>query len=439
MLERAIVIGGGIAGKLVAKALSDTFHEVIILEADKEYHEITPRKRVPQSNHPHVLLKSGEIAIEKLFPDLFRQLIDKGSIISNFTKDLKWHHFGHWKKPFSGDMILVQQSRPMLEFHLQERINQVSNIITKYETMADQLLIDREQNKVCGVKIRSLITGKEEELHASLVVDASGFASKSIEWLKANGIYVKEESVGIQLFYSTRLFRLKEKELNWRNLLISPSFPVNPFGAFIQTLEDNRFSVTFSGYSNENPPKTKEEFESYAQKLPVPDVVDFLREAEPISDIKIHRIPYQSRRRYDQARDIPEGFLVVGDAHCRFDPLFGHGISVAAMQAVELQHDLRGMTSLDKGFTQRFHKKISKIIATPWDMATTEAFRHPHIEGKRTIVLKFKQWYTKKVYMASAFEPEIYSRLVKVMNLVRSPLHLFHPKVWFAFFTGKQN
>ncbi|KAA6452039.1 FAD-dependent oxidoreductase [Bacillus swezeyi] len=439
MREKAVVIGGGIAGKLAAKALSHFFQQIIIVEADQEYKEKVPRKRVPQSDHPHVLLKRGEEAIEMLFPEIVSQLIEDGSILTNFTKDLKWHHFGYWKKRFSGEFTMVQQSRPMLEWHLQRRVEEVPHITTRYETKTEQLLVNKHDHTVRGVRVRSLKTGLTEELDASFVVDASGSASKSIDWLQALDVKVKEEKVKIQLFYATRLYSLKKQEYpEWQNLLISPSFPDNPYGAYIQTLEENRFSVTFSGYANAHAPQTNEAFISYAKKLPVPDVLQFLEGAEPLSDIKIHRVPYQLRRRFDQAKNIPEGFIIIGDAHCRFDPLFGQGISVAAVQALELQSCLFQTKRTDEGFGERFHKKISKIIDVPWEMATTEALRHPDIKGERTFVQPYKQWYSKRVYELSATDPEIYIRLVRVMNLIRGPLHLFHPKVLFPIITNKR-
>lgn len=432
------MIGGSIAGKLAAKALSHSFQKVIILEIGEEWTEKTPRKRVPQSYHPHVLLKGGEEAVEALFPEIIPQLIEDKSIENNFTQDVKWHHFGYWKPQFTGDLTMVQQSRPMFEWHLKRRIDQVSNIVTRYRMMVEQILIDEEQNKVYGVRVKNLETGAEEEIHANVVVDASGFGSKSVEWLQTYGIQVKEEKVWIQLFYATRVFRLKtKKQLDWCNLLVSPSFPENPYGALIQTIEDDCFYVTFSGYANERAPQTDEEFFAYAQKLPVPDVRNFLEIAEPLSDIRIHKIPYQVRRRFDLVRHVPEGFLVIGDAHCRFDPVFGQGISVAAMEALELERCLRENKHLEKDFTYKFHKSISKLIATPWEMTTTEAFRISNIKGDRPLMQPFKQWYTKKVYRLSAFNPEIYIRLVNVMNLIRSPLHLFHPKVLFAIFTSR--
>ena len=119
MFNKAIVIGGSMAGKLAAKALSTSFKEVIIIEAGERWDGKSSRKRVPQSNHPHVLLKGGENAIEELFPNITNELIEAGSIVNNFTRDLKWHQFGLWKQPFIGEVHMIQQSRPLLEWNIQ--------------------------------------------------------------------------------------------------------------------------------------------------------------------------------------------------------------------------------------------------------------------------------------------------------------------------------
>ncbi|MBE5106671.1 glutamate synthase [Bacillus thuringiensis] len=430
MFNKAIVIGGSMAGKFAAKALSTTFKEVVILEAGERWDGKAPRKRVPQSNHPHVLLKGGEKAIEELFPTITNELIEAGSIVNNFTRDLKWHQFGLWKQPFIGEVHMIQQSRPLLEWHIQKRIDQVSNITTKYETLVERLLIDGKFNKVSGVKVKCLNTGIQEEIHADIVVDASGFGSKSIEWLREYDIEVQEEKVRIDLFYATRMFRLKENEkLDCCNMLMSPSFPENPYGVLIQTIEDNRYFVTFSGYANETAPQTDDEFYDFAENLSIPNVTDFLNKAEGITDIKTYKIPYQVRRRFDLVNNLPEGLLVVGDAQCRFDPVFGQGVSVAAMEAHQLQLLLQGRKQLDRTFTQQFYQKAANIIETPWEMTTTEVSRHPQLKRELTMKQNFQLWYTKQIYRLSASNSDVYIRLVRVMNLIRSPFHLFHPKV----------
>ncbi|HDR6287587.1 TPA: FAD-dependent monooxygenase [Bacillus cereus] len=439
MFNKAIVIGGSMAGKFAAKALSTSFKEVIIIEADERWDGKSSRKRVPQSNHPHVLLKGGENAIEELFPNITNELIEAGSIINNFTRDLKWHQFGLWKQPFIGEVHMIQQSRPLLEWHIQKRIHQISNITIKYETLVKGLLVDAKLNKVCGVKVKYLETNTQEEVHADLVVDASGFGSKSIEWLREYEIKVQEEKVRIDLFYATKMFKLKEnEELDCCNMLMSPSFPDNPYGVLIQTIEDNRYFVTFSGYANEKAPQTDDEFYDFAENLSISNVTDFLNKAEGITDIKTYKIPYQVRRRFDLVNNVPEGLLVIGDAQCRFDPVFGQGVSVAAMEAHQLQLLLQDRKQLDKTFTQQFYKKAATIIETPWDMTTTEISRHPQLKRELTTKQKFQLWYTKQIYRLSASNSDVYIRLVRVMNLISSPFHLFHPKVLLSVLLNRK-
>ncbi|PEJ80510.1 FAD-dependent oxidoreductase [Bacillus wiedmannii] len=440
MFNKAIVIGGSIAGKLAAKALSSTFKEVIIIEAGERWDGKSSRKRVPQSNHPHVLLKGGEKAIEELFPTITNELIETGSIVNNFTRDIKWHQLGLWKQQFIGKVHMIQQSRFLLEWHIQKRIDDISNVTTKYGTSVEGLLIDGKRNKVCGVKAKCLETGTQEEIQADIVVDASGFGSKSIAWLREYNIEVQEEKARIDLFYATRMFKLKGNEkLDCCNMLMSPSFPDNPYGVLIQTIEDNRYFVTFSGYANEKAPQTDDEFYDFAENLSISNVTDFLNKAEAISNIKTYKIPYQVRRRFDLVNHLPEGLLVVGDAHCRFDPVFGQGVSVAAMEAHQLQLLLQKRQKLDKTFTQRFYKKTANIIQTPWEMTTTEISRHPQLTRKLSMKQKFQLWYTKQIYELSATDSDVYIRLVRVMNLIRSPLHLFHPKVLLAVLLKRKN
>ncbi|MEH7222152.1 NAD(P)/FAD-dependent oxidoreductase [Bacillus toyonensis] len=439
MFNKAIVIGGSMAGKFAAKALSTSFKEVIILEVGDKWDGKASRKRVPQSDHPHVLLKGGEKAIEELFPTITNELIKAGSIINNFTRDLKWHQFGLWKQPFIGEVHMIQQSRPLLEWHIQKRIDQISNITITYKTLVNGLLVDGKLNKVCGVKVKYLETGMQEEVHADIVIDASGFGSKSMEWLREYEIEVQEEKVRIDLFYATKMFQLKEnEELDCCNMLMSPSFPENPYGVLIQTIEDNRYFVTFSGYANEKAPQTDDEFYDFAENLSISNVTDFLNKAEGITDIKTYKIPYQVRRRFDLVNNVPEGLLVVGDAQCRFDPVFGQGVSVAAMEAHQLQLLLQSRKQLDKTFTQQFYKKTADIIEIPWDMTTTAISRHPQLKRELTTKQKFQLWYTKQIYRLSASDSDVYIRLVRVMNLIRSPFHLFHPKVLLAVLLNRK-
>ena len=98
----------------------------------------------------------------------------------------------------------------MLEWHIQKRIHQISNITSKFKTLVEGLIVDRKANKVCGVKVKCLETGIQEEIHADIVVDASGFSSKSIEWLREYEIEVQEEKFVLIYFTQRKCLNLKK-------------------------------------------------------------------------------------------------------------------------------------------------------------------------------------------------------------------------------------
>lgn len=440
MRNKAIVIGGSIAGKLAAKALSDFFEEVVILEASEQWGEESGRKRVPQSNHIHVLLATGAEELEKLFPNIQNELSELGSITNNVTQDIKWYHFGELKHRFKGDVNIIQQSRLMLEQHIQYRIEAVPNIIIQNGKIVEKLIIDNQRVKVCGITVKCLETGIQEEMYADIVVDASGFNSKNTSWLQEYKINVKEEKIKIDLSYSTRMFRLKENYcIDGKVIYVTPKLPEIPYGALIQKVEKDQYFLTYIGYANERLPKNEEEFYDFSKKMALPDILEFLQNAEAISDVSMYKIPYQVRRQFEKTKNMPAGFLVVGDAHTRFDPIYGQGMTIAAMEAMELQRCLQQSNRIDKKFTQMFYDRIAKIVEIPWEMTTTEIFRHPELRGDLSSKQKFQQWYTKKVYETAANNEEVYSRFARVVHLLCKPTHLFHPKVLFAILLHKKN
>jgi hypothetical protein len=99
--KRAVVIGSSIAGKLAARILSDFFEEVDIIEKDQKSEKQITRSGVPQGSQSHALLKSGEDILELLFPGIVDELIEDGSVKSDFAKDLTWNHHGKWKLKFN--------------------------------------------------------------------------------------------------------------------------------------------------------------------------------------------------------------------------------------------------------------------------------------------------------------------------------------------------
>lgn len=173
-------------------------------------------------------------------------------------------------------------------------------------------------------------------------------------------------------------------------MMISAQLPEQPYAGVVLSFEDNKFGVTLGGYLKQ-PPKTGEEFERIAKALPQPHIYEFLQKASPVSDLHTYRIPAQVRNRFDRSSSMPSRLVVLGDAYCRFDPIYGQGMSVAALEAELLGRELANMKERGQlnALHNRFYKQLVRLTQGPWDMATTESFRHPDIAGTRPRGVKF--------------------------------------------------
>jgi 2-polyprenyl-6-methoxyphenol hydroxylase-like FAD-dependent oxidoreductase len=434
--RRALVIGGSISGMLSAKALSEFFEEVLIVEADTRWDKKTPRIRIPQGHHAHILLESGQRVLEQLFPGLIDELIQDGSVVTDLTNDFAWFHFGKWKRRFPGGIRGVQQTRPFLEWHINRRLKEVPNIHSQYDTLVTNLEMSSDKKRVTGVHIQNRVTGDHEEIPTDLVVDASGYGSQTLKWLgMESGSFLEEVKIG--LFYATQ-FYTSDQSLEWKNLMISSQLPQLPYTGVVLSYEEDKFGVTLSGYLME-PPKTNEDFLHITKSLPVPHLYDFLQKATPISDMKIYRIPRQVRKRLDKL-DMPSGIIVTGDACCRFDPIYGQGMSVAALEAEMLGQELSRVKTGEewKSLSKTFHRKQFKITKNPWDMAITESFRHPEVSGKGPFGMGLRQKLVAKIYEASATQEKVYLELGKVMNLTSTPNVFFKPSMLVKLFLKGQ-
>ncbi len=431
--ERAIVIGGSIAGKLAARVLSDYFTEVFIIERDSDSNNHpTVRNGVPQAAHGHALLKSGEEILEKLFPGFIEELIASGAVASDFSQDISWYHHGSWKIKHPSGIRTVQQSRPFLEHHLQRRLNRIENIKYIYGAQVKKLLTTSDQSKISGVVYHT----KEEivtKLGADLVVDAAGAASLTPKWLKASGLTAPDKTeVKIDLQYSSRIYQtLSPIESTWKGMLVYPNPPEQTLGGGIYQIEDGKWMVTLLGYGLDRSLANETSFLEHAANLDHKVIYDAIKDGVPVSDVSIYRFPNLRRFHYEKLNNLPNGLIVIGDAFCRIDPIFAQGMSLSALEATALQDVLeqcKQNQSLNR-ISKKAHRRFSKILTIPWLIALVEDFRFDHTTGKTFLGLSFMQSYIKKVVVACANDKDVYDSFIQVLHLKAHPVTLFSPRV----------
>lgn len=428
--DHAIVLGGSIGGLFAARVLSDHFQRVTIIERDPVNDQPESRKGQPQTRHLHGVLEPAYRFIRAYLPNTEQALIDGGALVGDWGEFVRWFHFGDYKLQTHVGFNGMTVSRPFLEWHIRRGVTALPNITLLAETAAEELVATPDCSQITGVRVVRRSDGTPgETLEADLVVDASGRGSVMPRWLTQLGYQPpEEEEVKVRFGYATRVYRRKPDDLKGAGLLmIAPTPPKGTRGAYLFPIEGNRWIVTAGGYLGDHPPADEAGFMEFIRTLSAPDIYDILCKAEPLSDIVTYNFPASRRRRYDRLNRFPDGLLILGDAVASFNPIYGQGMSSAAMQA-EVLNDVLKQNSLN-GVWRLFFRRAAKVVDLPWQLAVGEDFRYPETEGKRPPGIDLINNYVAHVHRATHRDPVVYRQFLKVMHLVAPPSSLMMPHI----------
>lgn len=431
-LGRAVVIGASMGGLLAGRALADFFEQVTLVERDAFPPVGEHRKGVPQGRHTHALLLRGGLILEGLFPGLIAELAGRGApLIRRPDKEVIWFDGGGYHARFSvenqvGGSLCV--SRPLLEGTMRRRVLALPNVQAIEQCDALGLAPCEAGGRVCGVRILRRARGSAEEiLAADLVVDASGRASHAPKWLEALGYAPpEEERITVNLAGVTRLYRRRPEHLNDAKVVIVTLAPEHRRGGILLAQENERWTLTLIGFAGDAPPADEEGFSAYARSLAAPEIYTVIKDAEPLSDFLPYRVKANQRRRYEHLRRFPEGFLTFGDALCSFNPVYGQGMSVAAMEALDLQQELRCGT---EKLWRRFFRRAARSIDSPWQIVSGGDLRFPESKGKRTLTTRLINLYMKRLHVAARRDPMVARSFSEVTGLLAPPSSLMRPRI----------
>ncbi len=431
--DHAIVLGASMGGLLAARALAGEFRRVTLLERDALADEPRHRKGVPQGEHAHGLLARGLEIIEDFFPGITAELTARGALSGEVSADLLWHCAGDFLAPVQGGLTGIVLSRPLLETQLRTRLAALPNVVVASESDALQLLTSPDRARVTGVRVQRA-AGTVEEMRADLVVDATGGGSKTPSWLAALGYAApQEEMVRVGIGYTTRLYRRRPEDLGGRMGVVVTTQPPNPRSGTALALEGDRWIVSAAGYFGQHPPVDENGFAEFLAGMPSSAMHDLVRTAEPISDFRTFKFAGSTRRRYERLRRFPAGLLVFGDAICRFNPVFGQGMTSAALQAVALRDCL---VSGGAPLWLRFFRRAGRVVEAPWSIAVGADLGFPETEGPRGPMTKFLNWYVGKLHRAAHRDPVLSLAFHRVANLVAPPPSILAPAIAWRVLRG---
>lgn len=436
--QHAVVIGASMAGLLAGRVLSDHFGSVTLIERDRLLKGAEARKGVPQGQHVHALLKRGATILEDFFPDLSPALAQGGAPFVDTIADVCWYHFGLWKAHFPSGITGYSQSRPFLEGHVRDCLAERANVRFLDGCEVTGLCASADHTRVTGVRLRYCdAEHRQEELEAELVVDASGRGSQAPQWLMSMGYPGVEESiVKVDVGYASRIYRhLDQTFLDQKALIIYPTPPHSKRAGYIFPIEGGCWMVTLAGWLRDYPPGDDIGFLDYARSLPVPNLYEAIKDAETLTPIVTHKFPANRRRHYERIPRLPDSFVVLGDAACSFNPIYGQGMATAALEAHSLSNCLHQHLRVHgdlQGFAHRFQKKVAKVVRVPWLLATGEDLRYPETEGHRPYGMRLLNWYAGRVHELAGSHPLTTLRFYEVLHMLKSPAALFEPRIMFA-------
>jgi 2-polyprenyl-6-methoxyphenol hydroxylase-like FAD-dependent oxidoreductase len=436
--NHAIVIGASMAGLLAARVLSKHFEKVTVLERDPVHDQPESRKGQPQTHHIHALLAQGLLIIKDYFPGIDEELTAGGALLDDMGIKAHWYQYGGYRKQFASGLMSMTMSRPYLEHHVRRRLLALPNVTLIDSCAVTGPLTNPEKTRIIGVKAtRRADQNIPESFEADLVVDTSGRGAAAPKWLENLG-YPRptEDEVKINISYSTQVFRRSIK--NQADIfiqMVSAAAPHENGGAFLFPIEDDRWIMTAGAYEGRRPPSDYAGLMEYLRTLPSSNVYDAVAQEEPIGEVITYSYPSSLRRNYHQLKRFPEGYLVMGDAFASFNPIYGQGMTSAALQCRALDETLQqpNLPSLWKPF----FKRLALVIDLPWQLTVREDFRYPQVQGQKLPLTDLLNAYVAKVHQATHHDEVVYAQFLQVMNLMAPATSLMTPAMLWRVLVGK--
>ena len=433
--DRAVVLGGSIAGLLAARVLAETHHEVVIVDRDHLGPEAGLRRGTPQARHLHGLLARGQETLEDLLPGLTDELVAAGAPVGDMLGNTRLCFGGHRFRQGVSGLTAVCVSRPTLEAVIRRRVLALPAVHVLGGRDVVGLTSSRDGCLVTGARVIGRADGSaEEQLEGDLVVDATGRGSRLPIWLEALGCPPPpQERVDVGVGYASRRYRLRPGALGTDLVLLSAPTPGRPRGGGLSLIEGDQCQVTLMGVLGDHPPIDPDGFEGFAADLALPDVHDVLQHAEPLDEPSAFRYPSSIRHRYDRLTQFPDGLVVLGDAVCTLNPIYGQGMTVAALEAAALRRHLsRGRSLRPRGYM----RDVGRISGVAWAMALGADLSFPEVEGRRTAANRMLSRYVGKLQAGAVHDPRLGRAFLRATSLVDPPPALLRPSVLLRTITA---
>jgi 2-polyprenyl-6-methoxyphenol hydroxylase-like FAD-dependent oxidoreductase len=433
IFKQAAVIGAGMAGLAAAKAIEPHFEKVTVFDRDYLPDAGVPRSGTPQARHTHGLLAGGHSALDRLFPGIEIDLMEAGAVRMRLRRDLRFELPGFDPFPqrdFGYDQFAL--SRPALERVCRRRVEQEPHIELRPRSRVTDIIGSPDSRRAVGVRFED-VRGTPGTLTTDLVVDASGRTSLTLGFLEAIGWpQPATVEIGIDQAYSTAIFEKPEDApTDWLAVMHAPVPPQGSRYGVLMPMEGRRWTVSLAENHGKAPPGDIDGFMEFVASFRMPTIHRAIRGARQVGDIARFKMPCSLRCGYDRLTRFPRGLIPLGDSVCRFPPVFGQGMSVAAQECCMLAaliESRRWRVDPFDGLAETFLAEIQLLLETPWSHAMGD-FVYPETRGERPLDLARRLQYARALMRLAAEDPEIDRITSEVRALLKPFSALNEPKV----------
>jgi 2-polyprenyl-6-methoxyphenol hydroxylase-like FAD-dependent oxidoreductase len=427
----AVVLGASMGGLLATRVLADFYGRVTVVERDILPRDAVNRRGVPQGRLIHAALAQCTGILDELFPGFVEDLKAAG-VGSWDDGDLSklWMSVGSHQAVRSGKAPnaprILFPSRPVLEWNVRRRVQAIDNVmfLEGHDVLA--LTATANRGRVTGAKVVDRANDRESTLTADLVVDATGRGSRTPFFLEGLGYgRPREDELVVQLEYACQLLRLTPDAVHEYMIALFPK-PGRPKMFGLIRYENDTWMFGVGTMAGAKPPSRRDDMVTFAADFAPAHAMEAIRTAEPLGEVVHHRVPSNRWRRYDKMRRTPDGLLVVGDAVCSFNPIYGQGMTVAAIEAMVLRDCLqRG----DRGLPRRFFRASARKVRVAWQTAVGSDLNLPEVVGPRPMSMRISNLFLERVLSAVEVDTVVAGQFMRVTAMVDPPARLLRPSI----------
>ncbi|MFG2501278.1 FAD-dependent oxidoreductase [Streptomyces sp. NPDC048441] len=429
--ERAVVVGGGYAGLVTARVLADHFADVLVLEHDPVRSDTGVHPRVPQGYHAHALLARGGDALEGLFPGLRAELAELGAPVFDYGERISFLLPTGYAPTAPVGVSVQSFTRDELERRLRHRVLALPAVRLLAATRCETVTASAP-GRLDRVRYRTDDAAESAEVSADLVIDASGRSTSVDRWLADARLPVSAKTViKAKITYTSACYERPPQDRQDFDVAYQMAFaPGVPRGGVVLAVEHHRWMCSLFGVDQHVPPTDDEGYLDFAHSLGNPRLAEQMKRGTRQGQIHRYTNPGNEWRLHHKNARWPERLIAVGDSLCVFNPVYGQGLTVAALEAEALGRLLRRRraeaSGLD-GLSRAYQHAAARVIRVPWTLATSsDVMWEP---TGQPLPARFAHWYNQQVFGLAVRDPGVWARFVRVLNMSAPPSLLFHPAV----------